>query len=100
MSSRSSRSAKSGAATSAPVTAPLVPRDHALGTPPSRAYPGSTSASSNRCTDHARPKRPHGSSRGLAAPHDASVRTAQSAALRCPGEPVRRGPLTSVSQNR
>ena len=84
--------------TAAPVTFPLVLALHARGTAAIWNGCGPTAWNENRSLVQPRPNGPQLSKCGLAKPHPFIVARAQSPAAWVIGEPVSRGPCTSVSQ--
>ena len=76
-----------------------MPGVQALGTPVRvHGCAPDTTVAEKRSFTQPRPNVPHDSTRGLVAPHSVNRLTAQSAAALKLGEPVSRGPYTSVSQ--
>ena len=90
----------SGASTGSASSGPLVFADHASGKPISGAYCGSCSEILNLERRQLRPNLPQRSMAASSTPNSFSRFTAQFAATVNPGEPVNRGPYTSVSQNK
>ena len=76
-----------------PETGPSVPGVHTCDMPiRGKLPPGVVAIARNLSFDQPRPNGPNGSSLTLASPHDVISFTAQSPALRKPGELVTRGP--------
>ena len=75
---------------------PSVPGDHALGKAISGMHWGSMTCAENRFSVQPRPNGPQASRWALASPHLFSVWQVHSLARFRLGEPVSRGPITSV----
>ena len=81
-----------------PFTRPLVLGDHARGTALTMNALGDVAWMANRSLTQPRPNGPHISKWGLASPHVLNWASVQSPAFFVIGDPVSRGPCTSVSQ--